>query len=100
MRETFIRRWNNNDPTAYLNALHAFRGWSVIDRISSITCPTLIICADHDYTPVAVKEFYAKLIKKAEVVVIKDSWHMTIVDQPEALNNAILHFLTKHFNEQ
>ncbi|MFI4937075.1 MAG: alpha/beta fold hydrolase [Candidatus Berkiellales bacterium] len=100
LREIFIQRWSHNDPKAYVNSLNAFRHWNVIARLSEIACPTLIVTADHDYTPVSAKEFYVKLIKGAELKVIPDSWHMTIVDQPGALNQTMLNFLTKNFPEK
>ncbi len=95
LRETFIQRWNENDPKAYTNALRAFRGWSVMHRINTIKCPTLIITADEDYTPVAFKEFYAKLIPNAELVIIKNSRHITIIDQADVFNKTVDDFLKK-----
>lgn len=95
LREAFISRWSSNDPDAYLNALRMFRGWNVMHRLGEIKCPTLIITADHDYSPVTFKEFYTKLLPNAQLVVIKDSLHMTNLDQPEALNNALESFFNK-----
>lgn len=96
LRQTFIERWCENDPKAYLNSLRAFRGWTVMHRLSSLSCPTLIIAADRDYTPVTFKEFYIRMIPNAELVVIKNSGHISIVDQPEAFNNALMSFLMKN----
>lgn len=95
LRELFVQRWCENDPVAYLHALHAFKGWTVLNRLSELQCPTLIVTADHDYTPVSLKEYYAKFIAKSELVVIKDSRHITIVDQAEAFNQVLLKFLQK-----
>lgn len=93
LRAEFIKRWCENDPKAYCNALRAFPGWNVIKQLSAIQCPTLIISADHDYSAISFKEFYTGLIPNAQLVIIKDSYHMTPIDQPEALNQAILNFL-------
>jgi len=65
----------------------------VQERLSRITCPTLVISADHDYTPVAQKENYVKLLPDARLVVIKDSRHATPLDQPEVFNTTLLDFL-------
>ncbi len=96
LRQTFIERWCENDPKAYLNSLKAFRGWTVMHRLPSLTCPTLIITADRDYTPVTFKEFYTRMIPNAELVVIKNSGHISNVDQPEAFNNTLMNFLLKN----
>ena len=68
-------------------------GWSVKDKLGSIQCPTLVISADQDYTPVALKEEYTKLMPNAELVVIPDSHHATPVEQPEKFNAALAEFL-------
>ncbi len=92
-REIFIERWCENDPQAYLNSLKAFHDWNVMIRLPSLHCPVLIISGDRDYTPVAYKEFYVKLINNAELVVIADSGHLTLIDQAQKCNQAIIHFL-------
>ncbi len=92
LRDKFITRLSENDPKAYLNALRAFRGWTVMHRLHSLICPTLIITADKDYTPVSFKELYTTLIPNAELVVIKNSRHITIVDQADIFNKTVADF--------
>lgn len=96
LRKQFIERWSQNDPKAYMNSLGVFTQWSVIDRLSELTCPTLIIAAAQDYSTVASKKAYAQLIANSEVVVIEDSRHMSIVDKPLALNQALWNFLQRN----
>lgn len=96
LRATFVERWAENDPRAYREAMRAMIGWSVMDRLGSIQCPTLVMTADQDYTPVALKEDYAKLIPEAQLVVIPDSHHATPVEQPETFNTVLMEFLEKH----
>ncbi len=55
LRLEMARRWAKNDKRAYLASFDAIVGWGVQERLSQVTCPTLVICADHDYTPVALK---------------------------------------------
>ncbi len=71
-------------------------GWSVADRLGTIECPTLVMSADQDYTPVSLKAAYAAKMRHAELVVISDSRHATPVEQPDKFNAAVLTFLTKH----
>lgn len=96
LRTTFIERWAENDPRAYQEAMRAMVGWSVTDKLGSIKCPSLIISAHQDYTPVALKEVYTKLIPNAQLVVIADAHHATPVEQPEKFNEVLADFLARH----
>lgn len=94
-RKLIFQRWRKNDPKAYLSTLQAFNGWNVALRLNEIKCPTLIVTADDDYTPVSMKEWYTALIANAELVVIPNSGHMTIIDQAAALNEVMLRFFKR-----
>lgn len=94
-RVTFVERWARNDPGAYLRALRALIGWSVSDRLSDLRCPTLIVAADQDYTPVVYKEYYTKLIPGARLVVVPDSRHMLPVERPGQFNRVVTDFLDR-----
>ncbi|NWE76305.1 alpha/beta fold hydrolase [Pseudomonas yamanorum] len=93
LRRKMTERWAKNDKRAYLASFDAIVGWGVQEQLSRISCPTLVISADHDYTPVAQKEIYVKLLPDARLVVIEDSRHATPLDQPEHFNNTLLDFL-------
>lgn len=96
IRQTFVERWAENDPVAYRAAMLALFGWSVADRIGGIRCAVLVVAADEDYTPVALKEAYTAQMPHARLVVIPDSRHATPVEQPEAFNQALSDFLAAH----
>ncbi len=96
LRQTFAERWAENDPQAYIAATRSMVGWSVLDQIGSIQCPTLVIAADQDYTPVASKEAYIQLMPHAELVVIPDAHHAVPVENPEAFNAVLATFLAQH----
>ena len=95
LRETFMNRLAENDPRAYLDSLRAINGWSVMDRISAIRCPVLVVASDGDYTPVELKREYASLIRGAVVTVLKDSRHAAPLDQPAEFNRLVLEFLDR-----
>jgi 3-oxoadipate enol-lactonase len=95
LRAQFIARWAANDPRAYLSALKGLVNWSVMDRLNTIQCPTLILTADQDYTPVEIKRAFTSLIPRAELVVINDARHMLPVERPAEFNAALLSFLEK-----
>jgi len=94
LHDTLITRWAENDRRAYLASMKAITGWSVADRIGEIRCPVLIVTADQDYTPVSLKEAYTRHIPGAELAVIRQSRHLTPIDQPEAFNEVLLGFLS------
>lgn len=95
LRLLFVERWAENDPRAYLDSMQAIVGWSVADQLSGIRCPTLVIAADGDYTPIALKEAYVARMLSAELLVAKDSRHATPVERPEWFNEAVKAFLSK-----
>lgn len=93
LREKMAKRFGQNDKRAYLASFDAIVGWGVQHKLSRITCPTLVVSADRDYTPVALKEAYVRLIPNARLVVINDSRHATPLDQPELFNRTALEFV-------
>lgn len=96
LRKKVIERWSRNDKVAYTAAMNALRGWSVKSDLGKITVPTLIIAAEHDYTPVANKKAYAAKIQNATVEVFAGSHHATPVEQPEKFNALLRAFIDKH----
>lgn len=96
LRRLMIERWAQNDKRTYMDALNAIIGWSVADRISEIQCPTLVMTADQDYTPVSYKRTYARQIPGAEVAIIQNSRHLSPADQPARFNAALMAFLETH----
>ncbi len=96
LRENFNKRWAENDPQAYIEATRAILGWDVVDQLGRIKCPTLILAADRDYSPVAVKEAYVKLIPSSRLVVIAEAHHALPIEQPEKFNAALRDFLDRY----
>ncbi len=94
LRRTFVERWGRNDPGAYLRALSALVGWSVMARLPEIWCPVLVVAADEDYTPVEWKRAYTCTMPHASLVVIPNSRHMMPVERPGAFHDAIIPFLS------
>ena len=96
LRQTFVERWAENDPVAYVAATRSILNWDVSDRLHSIQCPTLIVAADQDYSPVAVKEAYARLIAHSELVTIPDAHHAVPLERPQEFNAVLAQFLARH----
>lgn len=96
LRRKIEQRWPENDKRAYLASLDAIIGWGVRERLARINCPTLVVTADRDYTPVSLKEAYVRELPDARLVVIEDSRHATPLDQPERFNQTLLEFIRSH----
>ncbi|MDM8349390.1 alpha/beta hydrolase [Pseudomonas sp. sp1636] len=93
LRRKIEERWPLNDKRAYLASLDAIIGWGVRERLARISCPTLVISADRDYTPIAQKAAYVKEMPNARLLVIENSRHATPLDQPQRFNSSLLAFL-------
>jgi pimeloyl-ACP methyl ester carboxylesterase len=64
------------------------------EYLSKIKIPALVICGEHDaLTPPAVMKPLAEKISGAEFIVIKNSGHMSPIENPEEVNKAIKKFL-------
>lgn len=96
LRQSFVERWAENDPEAYIAATRSMLGWNVVERLGELRCPVLVVSADQDYSPVAAKEAYVKLIPDARLVVIPDAHHGTPMERPEAFNAVLGEFLAAH----
>jgi pimeloyl-ACP methyl ester carboxylesterase len=90
----FLERYARNEANAYKASLRAFVGWSVTAQLGLLRCPTLIMSADQDYTPVAFKEAYVGKIAGARLAVIPDSHHAAPSERPEAFNALLAGFLS------
>lgn len=93
LRHALIERFKANDPIVYDRCWQALFNWDVSDRLDSIMCPTLVVTADNDYTDIEHKRRYCRQLKQGVFKVISNSRHGTPIDQPEQLNQAIIHFL-------
>ncbi len=96
LRKIFVEHWAENDPRAYRDSMQALLGWSVTDKLGFIPCPTLIVSADNDYTPVEVKEAIVAKMPNAKLVVIPNSHHAVPVERPEEFNRIVGEFLAEN----
>ena len=96
LRDKLMERWTKNPKKPYLAALSALKNWSVMERISSITCPVLVIHSEYDYSPLVHKKRYTALIPDAELVEIPDSGHIVNIEKPDEYNRILKKFLSKN----
>jgi len=95
LRRKVALRWSENDKKAYLSAFHSLKNWSVEEELHKITCPTIVIASDGDYTSVEAKEDYVKKIPNGQIAIIKNSHHAVPMEKPEEFNKIVLVFLNQ-----
>ena len=95
LRREFVRRWAENDKQGYLWSVDAIMGWSVTDRLSSITAPTLLVSSEHDYTPVTEKNRIAATMPRADLAVVEEARHALPVEKPDTFNALLEDFLAR-----
>ena len=94
-RQRVVEVLGANPKAAYLATIHALIGWSALERLPQLRSRTLIIAAEHDYTPLADKHDEARRIPDARLVVMPGSRHGTPFDAIERFNACVLEFLAE-----
>lgn len=62
--------------------------------LASLRCPTLLLCGREDaWSPLARHEEMQRLVAGAELAVIEQSGHMTTMEQPAAVSEALRRWL-------
>ena len=80
-RDVFIRQ----------NALDRPDGEAVL---GSLTCPVLIVCGEQDaLTPLSDHQEMAAILPHAHLVIIEKSGHMTPMERPHAVTEALRQWL-------
>jgi pimeloyl-ACP methyl ester carboxylesterase len=95
LRRQIEQRLGQNDKDVYLRATRGLIGWTVLDRVSEIACPVLVLASDRDYTPVSAKEAYVAQLPNARLEVLKDSGHAAPAENPDQVLGAIERFLQR-----
>lgn len=92
-RQRVVHVLSANPRRAYLTTIRALIGWSALERLHALRAPTLIIAAEHDYTPLADKRAEMRHFPQAQLVVVAGSRHGTPFDAIERFNASVLEFL-------
>jgi pimeloyl-ACP methyl ester carboxylesterase len=79
--------------STYLGMAAALLRWTAIARLGDLRSKTLVIAAEHDYTPLAEKKAMAARLE-ASLVVVRGSRHGTPFDSIAVTNAALEAFLT------
>lgn len=92
--ERIARMLHAAEPAGYVACCAAVRDVDLLDRLTGIAAPTLVIAGAHDAaTPPEHAAQIAKSIKDARVVTL-DAAHLSNVEQADAFTAATLDFLS------
>lgn len=94
LQETVAR----HDRKQITHALRAvFRRGAILDRLTAITCPTLVVVGDEDQsTPVVKSRRLAAAILGARLDVVPGVGHLSAMEDPDAIASRVLGFLGEH----
>ena len=103
--------WREREPAAFAYCLsvdleapprrfaverqrEALTGWSSFDRLGQIAAPTLVLCGEDDpMVPPENSRSLAAKIPGAKLVLIPQCGHLPMLEQPEAVRDAVFTFL-------
>ena len=91
------RRKQPLDPTGFARRMQAAYAHNTFDRLSQITCPTLVITGKDDALIAwENSQLLADNIADSKLVVLEPAGHVFWAEQPAQSRDAILTFLQKH----
>lgn len=95
LRERALAEFRSCPPAVAHADFSACDEFDVMARLGEIRAPTLVVCGSEDrMTPVKYSEFLAAHIPRARLVVLEGASHSAMLEQPDALNEALADFLT------
>jgi pimeloyl-ACP methyl ester carboxylesterase len=84
------------DPNIVYSDYAACNEFDVMTELGKIQVPALVVVGEHDrLTPPAYAEFLAHSLPNASLEVIPRAGHMPMIEQPNAVNEAVRAFITE-----
>jgi pimeloyl-ACP methyl ester carboxylesterase len=96
--ETILAMIGRSTPDIFQAQLHALLARPDARPVfSGLQCPTLLVCGRQDnWSPLARHEEMQRALPHSRLVVIEDSGHMTTMEQPEAVSQALLQWVNEN----
>jgi len=86
-------------PTVNKTIWESLGEWNLISELASLKIPTLVIHGSYDMIPIESSIAWTEAMPNARLLVIKDSGHMTHIEQPGIFFTAIENFLNGRWPE-
>jgi 3-oxoadipate enol-lactonase len=96
LRQELIQRIIQSDPRVYRGAMRALGLFDLRKRLIDIRVPTTVITAENDTTVSReIQNELAMGIPGARHVIVPNSGHAVIIDQPDLINEVLIDILTR-----
>jgi len=96
LRAELVKQVLASNPKAYRSAMLALGKLNLMERLSEIQQPTLVITGEQDTTvPPKNQTAMAQRIPSARQVMLPNTGHAASVENPELFNTVLLDFLTE-----
>ena len=97
MKEMFVKANTNWCFKNKIRAIRAQEQDSLQERVKAIKNPVLLIGGSDDIlTPPKYQEYTKSLIPHAELVILPNAGHASVLDTADAFNAAVIEFLKRH----
>jgi pimeloyl-ACP methyl ester carboxylesterase len=96
LRQTFDQMFEDNGPDAFIRQQEAIKGRpDSRPGLGAISCPTLVLVGDSDQAtpPDAAREIAAGL-SRARLVIVPKSGHLSSLEQPDLVTQALAEWIT------
>jgi len=94
--DVFRRTLLQTDARGYVACSHAIAAVDWLDRLDRIDCPTLVIAGAQDVgAPVSMSQAMAERIPGAELAVVADAAHLSVIEQPAIFASLVQRFLER-----
>lgn len=92
--EQIVQKAAVTDPAVAIGDFTACNTFDLMDRVSEIQAPVLVIGATDDLsTPAKYASFLADRIPRAHLLVVESAGHMAPLEKPDEINGAVTDFL-------
>jgi pimeloyl-ACP methyl ester carboxylesterase len=90
LSDALVKSMSAVNPDILYNDFLACAGYDVTATVSRIRVPTLVICGDEDkMTPVAMSQSLKDSIPGAQLALIKNAGHFTMIENVEEFNRSL-----------
>jgi 3-oxoadipate enol-lactonase len=95
-----VARWRrrvvSTDQAGYVACCHAVAGVNTTDRLPQLTQPTLVIAGELDLgTPPTMARTIAQAVPGAQLVVLPEASHLSVLEQPIAFRDCVQSWLSE-----
>ena len=96
MHQLYVDRLMDNDPQVVLGDFNACDAFDLMNQVSRITLPTLIMCGKADrLTPPRYSQYLHQQISGSKLNLFTDPGHMVMWEQVAGVTQAITRFLAR-----